>query len=377
VSENQDKQDILVVDDTVANLQVIVAMLADCGYKVHPVQSGRMALKVMEISLPDLILLDVKMPEMDGYEVCRQLKAMERTKDIPILFISAMSDTLDKVKAFEVGGIDYITKPFEKKEVLARISVHLELNRQKKQLAAQKREIEQNYEKLNELQTLKDNLIHMIVHDMRSPLSGIYGYLQLLDIILDEQKSSPPKFRDYLKQAKASTEYLTKMVSSVLDINRMESGELILNLVETDLKPVISGIAESMEGNLGMRRIILDLPDEAFNITIDPDIIARVIQNLLYNAINHTANDSEINIGIIREMGNVHFYVRDNGPGISPEYHEKIFEKFCQVRTAGMRKGGSTGLGLTFCKMAVEAHGGRIWVESELGKGAAFHVVLH
>lgn len=374
MKEHHGKQSILVVDDTVANLQLLMEMLGDFGYKVHPVQSGRMALKVLEISQPDLILLDIKMPGMDGYEVCRRIKAAEKTREIPVLFISAMNETLDKVRAFEVGGIDYIAKPFQEREVLARISVHLKLSQQKRQLAEQKREIEESYEKLLELQTLRDNLIHMIVHDMRNPLTTIRGCIDLLTMFLEEECLSAQKSMDYVKRVKVSTEYLIEMVSSLLDTHRMESGELTLNRQETDLKALVSGIAGLLDGAVDSHVIFVNFPDKTVTLLCDAELIARVIQNLVFNALKHTPRGSAITLGIIEDPGKVHLYVRDDGPGIPPAYHERIFEKFCQVGDGANRKKYSSGLGLAFCKMAVEAHGGRIWVESEVDKGAAFHM---
>ncbi len=159
MSDNTAKQSILIVDDTLANLQLLVEMLNDLGYKVQPAKSGKMALKAVETAPPDLILLDVNMPEMDGYEVCRRLKANEKTSEIPVIYLSAMYETKDKVKAFEAGGVDYITKPFEIKEVQARITTHLNISQQKRQLVEQKlllteqkQQIEKNYGSLKELE---------------------------------------------------------------------------------------------------------------------------------------------------------------------------------------------------------------------------------
>ncbi len=383
MNENSVKQSILVVDDTHANLQLLVEMLSDLGYKVQPAKSGRMALKAVETAPPDLILLDVNMPEMNGYEVCEQLKAQEATREIPVIFISAMNEVIDKVRAFEAGGVDYITKPFEIQVVQARITTHLniclqkaQLMEQKQLLTEQKQKIENNYEKLKELETLRDNLNHMLVHDMRAPLTSMSVYLYLLDGIIGEIEQFSSKGSKYLKHIKALANYLIELVSSLLDTNRMESGELKLDIVSCDLNSVITNVTDSMESLTDNQQIMLDLPDEGPTVSCDPGIISRVIQNLLYNAIKYTSSDGNIRIGIEQNSGNIRISVSDNGPGIPPEYHEKIFEKFGQVNREGHKQKYSTGLGLTFCKLAVEAHGGHIGVISESGKGSTFWFML-
>ena len=168
----EDVPNVIVVDDTPANLQLLTGMLKERGYKVRPVPSGKLALQAAKNDPPDLILLDIMMPEMDGYEVCERLKADEKLREIPVIFISALNETMDKVRAFGVGGVDYVTKPFQFEEVDARVRTHLELQRQR-------RKLKENYEQLRRLEELRDNLVHMIVHDLRNPLTGISGFLDL------------------------------------------------------------------------------------------------------------------------------------------------------------------------------------------------------
>ena len=169
VSPNDIAADILVVDDTPANLQVFSGMLKDRGYKVRPAPDGRVALRAAKDLPPDMVLLDINMPGINGYEVCAQLKRDERMRDVPVIFISALNDTLDKVLAFGVGGVDYITKPFQFEEVEARVAVHLKLRRLQRELEARIRELHKTNEELRRLQDLRDNLTHMIVHVLRSP----------------------------------------------------------------------------------------------------------------------------------------------------------------------------------------------------------------
>ena len=358
---------VLIVDDTPANLQLLTGMLKERGYKVRPVPSGRLALQAAKNDPPDLILLDIMMPEMDGYEVCKQLKADEKLTEIPVIFISALNETVDKVKAFGVGGLDYVTKPFQFEEVNARVRTHLELQRQR-------RKLKENYDQLRRLEAARDNLVHMIVHDLRSPLTGISGFL---DLALELGKETlTEEGLDYLQTAKRSTTAVIDMVSAVLDVSKMETGDMKLHLAECDLVRIAADLVTGMQSLKESREMILDAPSAPVTVVADGDLLLRVIQNLLGNALKFTPSDGWIRLGIEPDDNRVCVTVRDNGPGVPAEYQARIFEKFGQVEARANRQKHSTGLGLTFCKLAVEAHGGSIGVESEVGKGSKFWFVL-
>jgi PleD family two-component response regulator len=215
-----EKATILVVDDTPANLKLLHEMLQSKGYRVLASPDGKTALNAAAKSMPDLILLDINMPEMNGFEVCERLKANELLKDIPILFISALTETTDKVKAFSVGGVDYVSKPFQFEEVNARVETHLELSRQK-------RELQESYDKLRELETQRDGLVHMIVHDMRSPLMVTLGNLEMVQ---DENLSKDAAL--CVSAALSSTDTVIEMVSTMLDISKMEAGPSALTIFD-------------------------------------------------------------------------------------------------------------------------------------------------
>ena len=358
---------IIVVDDTPANLQLLSGMLKERGYKVRPVPSGKLALQAAKNDPPDLILLDIMMPEMDGYEVCERLKADEKLRDISVIFISALNETMDKVRAFGAGGVDYVTKPFQFEEVNARVSTHLELQRQRRRL-------KENYEQLRRLEEMRDNLVHMIVHDLRTPLMGIFGFL---DLALElEKETLTEDGLDYLQTAKRSATAMIDMVNAVLDVSKIEAGEMKLHLAECDLVRIAADLISGMQSLKEAREIVLDVPPEPVTVVADRDLILRVIQNLLGNALKFTPSDGSIRLGIEPDDSGVYVKVRDNGPGIPAEYRERIFEKFGQVEARANRQKFSTGLGLTFCKLAVEAHGGSIGVDSEVGKGSMFWFVL-
>ena len=355
---------VLMVDDTPANLELLSVMLKGRGYKVRAAVSGRLALQAARNDPPDLILLDISMPEMDGYEVCAQLKSEERLKDIPIIFLSALTETMDKVKAFGAGGVDYIIKPFQFEEVEARVEAHLELRRQRVLL-------QENYNRLRELEQMRDDLVQMIIHDLRSPLTVIAGYNTL--ITEDRKNILSRESAGYISESMKAVQQMIRIVSDVLDTSKLEEGQMTLNLEKCDLGGILQEGASGMASLLKGRKVrFAPLAGPAF-VRADRELISRVIQNLLGNAVKYTNDDSGL-IGLkLQPAGDrVRVTVSDNGPGIAPEHRQRVFEKFGQVGIRADHKKYSTGLGLTFCKLAVEAHGGSIGVDGEAEKGSAF-----
>ncbi|MHB1458696.1 MAG: hybrid sensor histidine kinase/response regulator, partial [Armatimonadota bacterium] len=324
---------------------------------------GKFALQTAKHDLPDLILLDVMMPGMNGYEVCERLKMDEQLAEIPVIFLSALNETADKVKAFEAGGVDYVTKPFQLREVQARVAAHLELHRQKRLL-------KDSYEQLRRLEELRDNLVHMVVHDMRTPLTSMKGFLQLLDMVEGESMSKDAK--EYVAILTDATENLIELASSLLDVSKMEAGEMTLDLGECNLIEIIKEVLGKVESLRGNRQFSVEAPEEPMTILGDAKLLTRVIQNLLGNALKFTPDGGSISVGFEFNDPCVRVYVRDNGPGIPHESLERIFDKFGQVASQQSQRQYSTGLGLTFCKLAVETHGGSIGVDSEVGIGSTF-----
>ena len=353
------------VDDTPASLRLLTEILQEGGHKTHTACNGMLALEAARAIPPDLILLDINMPEMNGYQVSEWLKADSELNDIPIIFLSGLQETSDKVKAFQAGGVDYITKPFQPKEVLARVQAHLELRRQRRLL-------QENYEALKKLERFRDNLTHMIVHDMRSPLVTISGFLKLLENHEAEKLSA--NGLNFIREARQSIERLIDTCKSMLDISRLEASELKLIVAECDLCDLARSVLEAFEPLKGDREWALDAPAEPVKLNADATLISRVIQNLVANAIKFTANDGSIRLCISMTNHEAHIAVVDDGRGIPVRDQERIFEKFGQVEDADARTG--TGLGLFFCKLVVELHGGRIGVQSNEGEGSTFWFTL-
>lgn len=354
---------ILVVDDTPANLKLLAVMLKHHGYNVRPVPSGKLALEAARHEPPDLILLDINMPEINGYEVCQRLKAEEPLKSIPIIFISALDDVFDKVKAFSVGGVDYITKPFQFEEVVSRVSTHIALRRQERQL-------QQNLAQMKELEHLRDSLVHMIIHDMRSPLAIIEMCIQLLE---KPDNLSKNQIAEFIKKAGNATSRLNEMITQLLDISRLEAGQMPIKKETHDLNVTLHATRRTFSALANGRQITLDIPDPS-KAVYDEEIISRIVGNLLSNAFKFTPENGKIAVTVTPEGENYRVSITDNGGGIAPEYQQKIFEKFWQAELRSQRVG--TGLGLAFCKLAVEAHGGQIGVQSKLNQGSTFWFTL-
>ena len=361
--DHENPPTVLMVDDMPANLELLAGMLKNRGYKVRAALSGKLALQAVRGDPPDLILLDINMPEMNGYEVCEKLKADEKTKDIPVIFLSALTETMDKVKAFGIGGVDYITKPFQLEEVEARVETHLELRRQKRRL-------QEAYDKLRELEKMRDSLVQMIIHDLRSPLTGTFAYLKLIRDNADNTLSAVHS--GYVAEAMKAVMQMIQMACDVLETSQMEEGRMKLKTAECDLGRILEDGISGVKPLSGSRELRLTPPGKPVTVLADREIILRVVQNLLSNALKFTRDGDLILLGIEPAGDRVRVSVKDNGLGIGPEYKQKIFDKFAQKELRAGNQRYSQGLGLTFCKLAVEAHGGTIGVDSEEGKGSTF-----
>jgi signal transduction histidine kinase len=340
---------------------MLADMLKRRGYRARPVPSGKLALQAAKADPPDLILLDINMPVMDGYEVCTELKQNPLLQSIPVIFISAYGEAMDKVRAFSVGGVDYITKPFHVEEVEARVAVHLQLRRQK-------RELEELLARQREIESMRDSMVHLIVHDLRAPLTATFNYVDLVR----EQEAGfiSPESQQNLDLAMKACRWIIQMVNVLLDASKIESGQMKLRTAECDLNAVLHDAIDVIR-SLADERNILFQPVQA-RAVVDREVIGRVVQNLVSNAVKLTPPGGDIRVALSATPSRVRVEVTDHGPGIATEHHPKIFQKFGQL-DSNVRQGiPSSGLGLYFCKLAVEAHGGRIGVISELGLGSTF-----
>jgi signal transduction histidine kinase len=361
-----------VVDDVPANLHVLAAMLKERGYEARPVPSGRLALEAARNDPPDLVLLDVNMPEMNGYEVCERLKAEPRLAEIPVIFISASTETLDKVQAFARGGVDYVTKPFQFEEIQARVAAHLKIRNLQLGLEARNRELAASLDRLRQLEALRDSLVHMIIHDLRSPLSVVR---MSLDMAMQEAGNGNLAVAAAdIRRAQQGARKMGQMVNNLLDVSRLEAGQMKLRRSEWNLVAVVREVLAELVPLAEGRLLVFEPTQEAVQVAGDREIVGRILQNLLGNALKFTPDPGEIRTTIEADEAGVRVSIADTGPGIAAEHHQKIFEKFAVLD--GRPGGASTGLGLAFCRLAMEAHGGQLGVESEPGRGSTFWFVL-
>ncbi len=372
---NQNRAEkILVVDDDPRNVRLLEGIYRAAGYAVEKASSGSEALMRAEEAPPDLVLLDVMMPGMSGHDVCRRLKANERTRLIPIVLVTALSSTEDKVEGLDLGADDFVSKPVNRLELLAKTRSLLRVKVLHDEVLRANEELAKKNDELLRLEQLKESLTQMIVHDLKNPLTAIVGNLHLLLQSADE----PGRIARRAALALDSSRVMMRMILNLLDIGRMEENRLELDLAPLALADVTEACVQEAGGlissaGIGVRT---DFPAELAPARADKGLLERVVANLLSNAIKHTPEGGTITIGARERGGEAVLYVSDTGEGIPEAYHTVIFEKFRQaeVKRAGVRT--DHGLGLTFCRMAVEAHGGRIWVESAPGRGSTFYVSL-
>jgi C4-dicarboxylate-specific signal transduction histidine kinase len=390
--------DILIIDDQPANLRVLTTLLCANGYRVRPAISGQLALKAARKAPPDLILLDVMMSSMDGYSVCEQLKADERTRGIPIIFVSALGDTENKVRALALGAVDYITKPFQAEEVLARVRTHLALRAAHQQLAAANARLQEEIgerqraeqalrqshqrleDALRELQMAQTRIVQTeklsalgrlaagIAHEINNPLTGALCYVDYAC-----QKATEPTVKEVLGKADQALQRLGKTVRNMLAFAR-QTPETALRPV--DLRQVVNDALQLLSVDLRHRQITVDvdLPESLPRVFGSHDGLQQVFVNLLMNARDAIADNEirEIRVrAAVREAG-IEIAVSDSGPGISARIREQIFDPFFTTKPVGT----GTGLGLSISRSIVAGCGGTLVCDSIAGHGATFRVTL-
>jgi two-component system, sensor histidine kinase and response regulator len=359
---------ILVVDDNAENRALARAALEDEGYQAIVAATGEEGIRAFEAELPDCVLLDVRMPGMDGFEVCTRIRALPGGADMPVVFLTALRDVDTFDQALRAGGDDFLTKPVRPTELVIRIQTALKLRQMGAELRAHYDLVRHQRDDLMRLQLQKERLTAFVVHDLKNPVNSMDLHAQLLL----RNPELPAGARESVQAIRSEARSLLRLVLNLLDISKSEEGQLVPRRSAVDLDALVGDVIEAHQVEADAAQIRLERAIEARTVQADPDLIRRVIENLLDNAMRHAPGETAIRISTARRDGEIEIRVADAGPGIPPDMREKIFERFVRLES-GERPVTRTGrgLGLAFCKLCIEAHGGRIWVE-DAAPGAVF-----
>ncbi len=361
------KSIVFIVDDNPTNLHLLVDALSPEGFDVSAAKTGEEALKQVEEVNPDIILLDVIMPGIDGFETCRRLKEQDTTQDIPVIFTTALADTVDTVTGFEAGGVDYITKPFQHEEVLARVNAHLTIRKQQQHIQKQNKQ-------LQELNASKDKFFSLIAHDLKSPFVSFLAFAHILEH-LDEMGKD--EFEEIMRQFRDSAENLLALLENLLTWAGIQRGLIACLPQQINIGVIVARNVKLLTLNAGQKQITLkNSIQEEISVYADGNMLDTVIRNLLSNALKFTKAGGTVTISATHAENAVTVSVSDTGIGISEEKLSNLFRIDARVQRVGTAGEKGTGLGLILCKEFVERHGGSIRAESVKGKGSRFTVSL-
>jgi signal transduction histidine kinase len=361
---------LLVVDDDATNRDVLSRRLKRQGHEVRTASNGRDALQAMRETAFDVVLLDIMMPDMDGYEVLSNIKADHRLHHIRVIMISAVNEVQSVVRCIEAGADDYLTKPFNPTLLKARIGASLEKKRGRDRETVLFEQLQENYKRLQDVEKLRDDMRNMIVHDLRTPLTAVIVGVEMLGKHGELNETQ----REMMAIAIGGGKTLLGMINDLLDVEKMESGSAQLQYGKLTAAALVAGAIEQVArlAEDGQTTLVTEIASGLPPLDGDEKKLSRTLVNLIGNAIKFTGEGTVTVSAFQDDRQNIRFAVRDTGEGIPSEALERIFEKFGQLDS---RKVG-TGLGLAFCKLAVEAHGGRIKVESTPGAGSTFSFTI-
>lgn len=366
--ENQQQQPtVLIVDDNPTNIKVVGLVLRPLRYKIVIATNGEQAIDMVERIRPDLVLLDVMMPKLDGFEACRIIKSKEENDNIAVIFMTALSDVEDVVKGFEAGGVDYITKPFNKEELISRVKTHIELKLTRDKL-------EKTTTHLTELNALKDKMFSVIGHDLRSPLSSVKMTLEFLS---ETATTGNEELAETIGIIMQTTDEIFGLLENLLGWAKSQSGNLSLNKEEIKLEETIQNIYRLNKSNFDNKQITFTSKVKDEDVAFaDLNTLKVVLRNLLSNAIKFTPNNKTIEVLTEQLDDKIQILVRDTGVGIPKDKVDKLFNSNEHFTTYGTNQEAGSGLGLLLCKDFTERNNGKIWVESEEGKGSTFFIEL-
>ena len=360
---------LLVVDDVQTNVLLLKALLGKEGYCILVANNGQEALEVIRNENPDLILLDVMMPGMDGFEVAERLKSEEFRCEIPIIFLTALDDTQSIVNGFKLGVGDFISKPFRKEELMVRIKHQLSL-------VAARRIIEEKNEELRKTIAGRDKMYSVIAHDLRSPMASMKMLLNTIMMSVEKDKIDPDIF-DMLEMSNKTSEEVFSLLDNLLKWTKSQLGKLTVIPQKLDISGLADGVVEVMNSVAEVKHIKLIRTDhESFFVYVDIEMIKSILRNLISNAVKFSNPDSEIKVGIKAEDGKVIVSVTDSGKGIKKEDQHKLLKDSTHFTTYGTNSEEGSGLGLLLCRDFARKNGGELWFESEENLGSVFSFSL-
>ncbi|MFP4643591.1 MAG: response regulator [Spirochaetales bacterium] len=361
MNEMNEPSRILIVDDNSANLGVLFSYLDSEGFEVRVAEDGDAALDLLGEEPIDLILLDIMLPGRSGIEICCELKEREDTADIPVLFISALTSAEDKVEGFRAGAVDYIGKPFQQEEVIARVEAHLTIKRQRDELA--------------ELVAVRDRFFGLIAHDLRGPVGGFLSASEVLE--RNAETMDIPALREIARELNRSAETIKDLLENLLSWAMLQQRMVSVDPEPVHVQSLVDETIALLEQPIGEKNIDLkkQIPSE-IHAYCDRRMLATVARNLLSNAVKFTGNGGVVSVRAFERDGEVCFEVSDNGVGMSQEAVEKLFRVDRKVQTAGTNDENGGGLGLLLVSDYVEKNRGRMEVQSAEGEGSTFQVIL-
>lgn len=375
---------ILVVDDNLQNREVAEGHLVGAGYQAVQAESGEAALSLLQTGAQrlELVLLDVLMPGLDGFETCRRIRALPGGSRIPVLFLTALGDLGTHKAALDSGADDFLTKPINRTELLIRVRSLLRIKALSDEQARNLEVISSQRDALIAAQREKEELTALIIHDLKNPLSSILSNVQYA---LGQEGLGTDE-RDSLRDVLRASQSMVRMVMNLLDVSRSEDGALVPHLSDFELPNLLREVTSEMERRIEDKdqRLELQVGPDVRVMTADRDLVRRIVENLVDNAYKYGSRRATIRIeaALVPQRGGgasevVELRVRDEGEPIPAAFREKIFEKYARVEGRPAHEVRSShGLGLVFCRRAVEIHGGQIWVEENMGRGNCFCVRL-
>jgi len=380
----QDKPTVLIVDDDAHNVEALVRLLERPDRVIITATSGDQALKWLLQTEVAVILLDIRMAEMDGYETAALIRQREKTRDVPILFLTAFNkDEVDVIKGYSFGAVDYIFKPIVPSIVCSKVDVFVELYkktaaliRQNEALARTEQELLHTNQQLAELNKLKSSFVSVASHEIRTPVTGIKSYVE--NMLSGLTGPLTEKQRHYLIRVASNIERLMKIIDELLDLARIEAGQLQIQKTSVNVGDLIADVAEGCQALALEKQISLQQVVDAVSgvyLNGDEGKLHQVLTNLVHNAIKFTPAGGQVQVeAVLKDQGRIELCVRDTGPGIPTAELPKIFDKFYSAPSAPPGTQGA-GLGLTISKSLVDLHGGKLWVAST-DQGSSFYVDL-